>query len=100
MDDWCHQCRVRLALDIPHPGNSRSGVGASGGVGTLGPEIHQGEEESPAEHAYVSMSPITSQPLPPLPPDSGGDMPEEWRGSDALLLMLLSLYIHSKQREW
>ena len=41
-------------------------------------------------HAYVSMSPITSQPSPPLPhplpPDSGGDMPEEWRGSDALHL--------------
>ena len=40
-------------------------------------------------HMYqCHLSPLMSQPSPPLPhplpPDSGGDMPEKWQGSDAL----------------
>ena len=40
-------------------------------------------------HMYqCHLSPLMSQPSPPLPhplpPDSGGDMPEKWQGSDTL----------------
>ena len=41
----------------------------------------------PPDTCICTMSLITSQPSPlpdPLLPDSGGDMPDEWRGSDAL----------------